>query len=191
MLSHSAGTILVSPWGQGWRLFRSVSVSSNSCGVQTPTPAPESAPWWRLCAPSWACCSFLTYTSHPGTLQWKAEHFPYSWVSKVGGGGSRKNSEEIDWRDLIRFHNFISPSGTKWLFFSLTPDYWQIKASCHAKSFQRIHAWLNTYTHTLYFKHYLWHVLALYSSEYLRFLHYKTEKWCFCYDVLFVMQYEW
>lgn len=74
--SHSTGTVLVVPWGRGWQLFRSVSVWSNSCGVQTLTPVPGSVLWWRLCAPSWACCSCLTYSSRLGTLKWKTEHFP-------------------------------------------------------------------------------------------------------------------
>lgn len=94
IISHSAGTVLVVPWGRGWQLFHSVSVWSNSCGVQTLTPVPGSALWWRLCAPSWACCSCLTYSSHLGTLKWKTEHFPATVESPKERG--RKNKKGVE-----------------------------------------------------------------------------------------------
>lgn len=90
--SHSAGTVLVVPWGRGWQRFHSVSVWSNSCGVQTRTPVPGSVPWWRLCAPSWACCLCLSYSSRPGTLKWKTEHFPTTAESP---GEGRKNKKKF------------------------------------------------------------------------------------------------
>lgn len=92
--SHLAGTVLVVPSSQGWQLFRSVSVWSNSCGVRTRTPVPGSVLWWTRCAPSWACCSCLTYSSRPGALKWKTEHFPATADSlkkkkKVVGEGGK------------------------------------------------------------------------------------------------------
>lgn len=67
---------------------------SDSCGGQTPTPVPGSAPWWTLCAPSWAYCSRLTYSSRLGNLKWKTEHFP-----AVGGKfGETRQKKKFDWK---------------------------------------------------------------------------------------------
>ena len=96
--SHSAGTVLVVPWGRGWQLFRSVSVWSNSCGVQTRTPVPGSVLWWRLCAPSWACRSCLTYNFCLGTLKWKTEHFPATVENR---GGERTKKRERGWKEKL------------------------------------------------------------------------------------------
>lgn len=82
--------ILVSLWGQGWRRFHNVLAVSDSCGGQTLTPVPGSAPWWMPCAPSWAYCSRLTYSSRLGNLKWKTEHFP-----AVGGKCAETRQKKV------------------------------------------------------------------------------------------------